>query len=109
MSQFFPDKSECSKHEVFPGVTIHTAPCRDTMLCFVEIAPGATVDAHSHPHEQVGVVLDGAAHFFIGDEDRVLKKGEMYRIPGGVEHRVVGLDDGATALDVFHPIRDDYL
>ena len=47
--------------------------------------------------------------FFVGDEDRVLGPGDMYTIPGGVTHRVVGLDGEAKALDIFHPVRDDYI
>jgi quercetin dioxygenase-like cupin family protein len=33
----------------------------------------------------------------------------MYTIPGGVTHRVVALEEGAKALDIFHPVREDYL
>ena len=78
------------------------------MLSLVEFAPGAVVEAHSHPHEQAGIVLDGRAQFFVGDEARVLGPGDMYVIPGNVTHRVVALEAGLKALDVFHPIREDY-
>ncbi len=109
MSDYFVDKSQCTNRTIFPGVDIYTAAGNEMMLSLVEFEPGAVVEAHSHPHEQVGVVLEGRAHFFIGDEDRVLEPGDMYRIPGGVTHRVVGLDGRAKALDIFHPIREDYL
>ena len=69
----------------------------------------AVVEAHSHPHEQAGMVLEGQAHFFVGEEDRVLGPGDMYCIPGGVTHRVVALNATVKALDVFHPVREDYL
>jgi quercetin dioxygenase-like cupin family protein len=55
------------------------------------------------------MVLEGQAHFFVGEEDRVLGPGDMYCIPGGVTHRVVALDATVKALDVFHPVREDYL
>ena len=109
MSNFFVDKSECTRLTIFPGVEIHTAACHEMMLSLVEFEPGAAVEAHSHPHEQVGMVLEGRAHFFVGDEDRMLEPGDMYRIPGGVTHRVIALEDGAKALDIFHPIREDYV
>jgi quercetin dioxygenase-like cupin family protein len=79
------------------------------MLSLVEFQPQAVVEEHSHPHEQAGMVLEGRAHFFVGDEDRVLGPGDMYVIPGGLKHRVVALDGVVKALDVFHPIREDYL
>lgn len=109
MSRYFVAPEDRSRHTIFPGVEIQTAAGVQMMLSLVEIAPGAVVETHSHPHEQVGMMIAGRAHFFIGDEDRILTKGDMYRIPGGVTHRVAGLDESATALDIFHPVRQDYL
>lgn len=109
MSEYFVDKSDCAAQEIFPGITIKTSACREMMLSWVECESGAEVAEHSHPHEQVGVVIGGRARFIIGDEDRILEAGDLYRIPGGVKHRVIALEEGATALDIFHPIREDYL
>ena len=109
MSGCFVDKSNCSHHTIFPGVDIYTKAGEQMMLSLVEFQPGAVVEAHSHPHEQVGMVLEGQAHFFVGDEDKILGPGDMYTIPGGVTHRVVALEEGVKALDIFHPVRDDYL
>lgn len=108
-SRYFVDKSECARHTIFPGVDIQTAAAEQMMLSLVDLQPGAVVEAHSHPHEQVGMVLEGQARFEVGDEEKLLGPGDMYRIPGGVTHRVVALDEGARALDVFHPVREDYL
>ena len=109
MSQYFRQKADCSAHEIFPGVTVYTTACREMMLSRAEFEPGAIVEEHSHPHEQVGLMLEGRAHFFIGDENRVLEPGDMFVIPGNVKHRVVALDGPVKALDIFHPIREDYL
>ncbi|MFQ5730455.1 MAG: cupin domain-containing protein [Planctomycetaceae bacterium] len=109
MSQYFRTQSDCSRHEIFPGVTVSTTACREMMLSRAEFGAGAVVEEHSHPHEQVGIVLEGRAHFFIGDEDRVLGPGDLFVIPGNVKHRVVALEGPVKALDVFHPIREDYL
>jgi hypothetical protein len=32
----------------------------------------------------------------------------MWRIPGGVVHSCIAGDEPVVALDVFHPIREDY-
>ena len=109
MTGSFVDKSNCSHHTIFPGVEIQTAACERMMLSLVEFQPGAVVEAHSHPHEQVGMVVEGRARFIVDDEERILGPGDMYTIPGGVTHRVVALEEGAKALDVFHPVREDYL
>jgi quercetin dioxygenase-like cupin family protein len=108
MSVYFPTADECSRHEIFPGVAIATCAADKMMLSHVVMEPGATVAEHQHPHEQVGMVLDGEAIFFIGAEQKLMRKGDMYRIPGNVSHRVVALKEGLRALDVFFPIREDY-
>lgn len=109
MSEYFSDKSECANKTIFPGVEIFTKAGREMMLSLVEFEPHAVVEAHSHPHEQVGMVVGGRARFIVGDEERLLGPGEMYTIPGGVTHRVVASQEGCRALDIFHPIREEYL
>jgi quercetin dioxygenase-like cupin family protein len=108
MSLYFPTTEECSAHAIFPGVTIRTCAAEQMMLSFVEIQPHSVVEEHSHPHEQVGMVLEGHALFCIGAEQKMLSKGDMYRIPGHVRHRVIAYEEAVKALDIFHPIREDY-
>ncbi len=108
MSGYFVDKSECVRHNIFPGVDIFTTYGQHLMLSLVEMEPHAVVEEHQHPHEQLGLMLEGQAEFTIGGERRVLSAGDMWRIPGGVPHRVVAGDRPMRALDVFYPIRDDY-
>jgi quercetin dioxygenase-like cupin family protein len=79
------------------------------MMSLVDLEPRSVVEEHAHPHEQLGMVLAGRAVFFIGGEQKTLGPGDMYRIPGGVRHRVVALDEPVRALDIFHPVREDYL
>lgn len=109
MSQYFAKRDECSHHKLFPGVEIHALAGQQMMLSLVEFAPRAVVELHSHPHEQMGLLLEGELEFFVGEERYLARPGDMWRIPGGVEHRVIAGDQPAKALDVFHPIREDYL
>jgi len=105
----FLHHTEGAAHTIFPGVTLQAAAGQQLMLSYVTIAPHAIVEAHSHPHEQAGMVLSGSARFIVGDDERVLRTGDLYFIPGGVTHSVVALEDGCVALDVFHPVREEYL
>lgn len=109
MSQYFVQKTDCAQHTIFPGVTIHTAAGQNAMLSLVEFEPHAVVQPHSHPHEQLGMLIEGELTFTIGDEVRTLRPGEMWRIPGGVVHSAVAGPTKVVALDVFQPIREDYL
>jgi len=108
MSLFFPTADELSRHTIFPGVHIQTCAADQMMLSVVDLAPHSVVEEHAHPHEQVGILLQGRAVFFIGGEQKTLQAGDLYRIPGHVRHKVIALDESVRALDIFHPIREDY-
>ena len=54
------------------------------------------------------MMISGRAEFTIGGVTRILGPGDIWRIPGHVPHKVRTLDGPAVALDVFHPVRDDY-
>jgi quercetin dioxygenase-like cupin family protein len=105
---YFVTPPDCSRHTIFPGVDIHTIAGVHMMLSLVEFAPHAVVQPHSHPHEQMGMLLEGQLTFTIGGQTRTLQPGEIWRIPGGVVHSAVAGDQPVKALDVFHPIREDY-
>jgi quercetin dioxygenase-like cupin family protein len=108
VSGYFPTPDECSRHTIFPGVHIRTCAADKVMLSLVDIEPHAVVEEHSHPHEQVGMILEGQAIFIIGGEQKTLRAGDLYRIPGGIRHKVIGLEVPCKALDLFHPVREDY-
>ena len=108
MSQYFPSADELSRHTIFPGVRIQTAACDKMMLSLVDLDPHSVVEEHEHPHEQVGMVLAGKAIFFIGGEQKTLQTGDMYRIPGKTKHKVIALEEPVKALDIFHPVREEY-
>lgn len=108
MFPYFVDKAACSHHRIFPGVDIYTTHGAHLMISLVEMQPHAVVEEHSHPHEQMGVMLAGHAEFFIGGQQRTIRAGEMWCIPGGVKHKVIAGEEPVRAIDVFHPIREDY-
>jgi quercetin dioxygenase-like cupin family protein len=56
----------------------------------------------------MGYLVSGRLEFTIGGQTRLLEAGDQWRIPSGVPHRVVAVGGPAVALDVFHPVRDDY-
>jgi len=89
-------------------VHIRTCAAEKVMMSLVDVEPHAVVEEHSHPHEQVGMLLEGRARFIIGGEEKTLEAGDLYRIPGGVRHKVIGLETSARALDIFYPVREDY-
>jgi len=109
MSNYIVKRNQCSQHNIGPGIDIFTAAGDGIMLSLVEFRPGAVVELHSHPHEQMGMLLEGELTFLIGDEKHVLGPGDIWRIPGNVEHSAIAGEGPVKALDVFHPIREEYL
>ena len=108
MSHYFPSPDQCGRHTIFPGVHIRTCAGDQLMLSVVDLAAHSVVEMHSHPHEQMGMVLEGKAIFTIGSEERTLQAGDLFRIPSNVPHKVVVLDQPVRALDAFHPVREEY-
>ena len=107
-SRYFIPAGSGSHHRIFPGVEIRTASGDALMLSVVTLEPGSVVTDHAHPHEQMGVLISGRVEFTVGGLTRLIGPGDIWKIPGGVRHSVRALDGPAVALDVFHPIREDY-
>ena len=106
---YFYDPSEMSRRELAPGVTLRTMWGEKIMMSMVEIAPNSSVPNHTHPHEQAGIVIQGEFEFTVGGETKMLRQGDAYIIPGGVEHSLIASDGWSMALDIFSPPREDYM
>ena len=91
-----------------PGVTARIVSGEKLMFSLVTLAPGAVVPTHSHPHEQLGMMVSGTMEFTIAGETRTLSGNELYVVPGGVPHAAKAGPEGAVALDAFSPPRDEY-
>src|SRR5262249_34055005 len=108
MNSFFPAPDEFGNHIIFGNIPIKTLAGEQVQLSLVDLPADGVVEWHSHPNEQMGYVVSGRAKFQIGDQDKILHVGDMYRIPGGVRHRVTMLGGPARVLDVFFPVREEY-
>lgn len=78
------------------------------MMTHVTFKKGSVGDLHSHPHEQISYVVEGEFIYTVGEEKYHMKAGSSIYVPGNVKHQVEALTDGVL-LDVFTPIREDYL
>jgi quercetin dioxygenase-like cupin family protein len=90
-----------------PGVSARPLFGEGAMLNLVTIEPGAGVPTHSHPHEQLGHVIEGELELTIGGEAHVLSTGDAFQIPGRTEHSARS-ERGCVVMDVFQPVREDY-
>jgi quercetin dioxygenase-like cupin family protein len=104
----FDDLPDLHPLAIWQGVVARTVDGDGLTLAVVELDPGALVAEHSHENAQLGLVIRGSVDFRIGDESRRLGAGGTWRIPPNVLHEVTAGPDGAVAIDVFAPARDDW-
>jgi len=98
--------------EVSPSASRRIISGDKVMLVLWVLKPGAEVPLHSHPHEQITYVLQGKAEVTVGEEKRIVGPGDVYHVPfqSNLKHEVKVLGDEAfIELDIFHPIREDFL
>ena len=105
---FYNFPHDFNKIEPAPGVVLHTVWGERVMFAHFCIKPNSGVPLHSHPHEQMGIILEGEFELTIGDETRLLKKGDMYLIPSNVSHGGTTYSKQALLLDAFSPPRENY-
>jgi len=80
------------------------------MAARFQLAPETVIPVHDHASEQMTTVLEGSVTLsFPGGESITLRKGDMVVVPSSRPHGSVAGLDGATVLDVFSPIRQDFL
>ena len=81
------------------------------MLTHVYLKKGCIVPKHFHENEQLTYVLEGALHFWLGEDqkdERVIRAGEVLVIPSNLPHKAEALED-TLDVDVFSPPRQDWL
>jgi len=101
-------RADITPVDALPGIRRRTL-CYGarTLVAEFEIAKGAVIPEHSHPHEQCGYVVRGRLVFASGGTSKELRAGDGYCFPGGVAHSVTALED-SVAVDVFSPVREEY-
>jgi len=104
----FIDPKTLPAKEIAKGIKIRVAWGDKLMISFVDFEPNALVPRHRHPHEQMGIGLEGEFEFVIGDEKKIIRPGDSYYIPSNMEHSSRTYDKPAKALDIFTPPREEY-
>jgi quercetin dioxygenase-like cupin family protein len=72
--------------EVRGGVSRSVFSGDGATLAFTTLAPGHSPRPHSHAYEQIVYVLSGELLFVIGEEEAIVRAGDMLVVPPNVEH-----------------------
>ena len=91
------------------GVTRRVmAYCENLMAVENTFETGAVGAMHSHPHTQITYVAEGVFSFTIGEETRIVRKGDTLLKEDGIIHGCTCLEKGIL-LDIFTPMRKDFV
>jgi len=104
---YFVDAENRDPMTLVPGARTRTFWGENILLSLVEIDANSEVPTHTHTHEQAGMLVEGELEMGVAGEVKLLKPGDMYIIPGAVEHYAKCGDVAAVALDIFSPVRED--
>ena len=95
--------------QVLDGIRQKTLVHGDkTLMVEFLLDKDAVLPLHAHPHEQTGYLVTGQVRMTIGDDTHEVLPGDSWCIPGGIRHGVQVLAD-SVAVEVFSPVREDYL
>ena len=78
------------------------------MLVRWEFKKGALAARHSHPHEQIVVMVRGRLRLVVGDDETIMGPDDIVVIPPQVPHAAEALED-TVLIDIFSPPREDFL
>ena len=78
------------------------------MLVRWEFDKGAIAARHSHPHEQIVVMVQGKLRLKVGDAETIMGRDDIVVIPPGTPHEAEALED-TVVIDIFSPPREDFL
>ncbi len=105
----FRKKDTADSRQLIEGIELSTLVHGEkTLMGQFKIAKGSAIPAHSHPHEQTGIMISGKLRFIVDGEATDVETGDSWCLAGGVEHSAEALQD-SIIIEVFSPVREDFL
>ena len=86
----------------------HMVAGQNTLISFIENPPGCVFPVHSHPSEQILIMLEGEEDHICGEERFLMKKGDLCIHPPNVPHGGQ-TKTGFKGIDIFCPPRQDWM
>ena len=81
----------------------------NVMVCRFTFDPFVVTDVHSHPHEQITLVVKGKVRFTIDGQPVIAAPGDVLHFPPENRHGATMLDEEVVLIDIFSPISEDFL
>ena len=104
----FSDFAAVAPQQIWEGVISRPVHGDQVTMALIELEPNCHVPEHHHVNEQVGVLVRGSMRMRVGEETRELGAGDTWRILADVAHEVHTGPDGALAVEMWSPPREDW-
>jgi quercetin dioxygenase-like cupin family protein len=82
---------------------------QNMMICRLRLDPNVVTSEHTHPHEQMTLVVKGRVKFTIEGSATIAQPGDVLHFPPNNRHGATMLDEEVVLIDIFSPIREDFL
>ena len=103
------DWEKVPRVEIATGITRQMITGENVMVCRFTFAPFVVTDEHTHPHEQITLVVKGKVKFVIEGEVTIVSPGDVLHFPSNNRHGATMLDEEVVLIDIFSPPREDFL
>ena len=103
------DWSRVKSEKVADGIKRQMVVGKNVMVCRFTFDPFVVTDVHTHPHEQVTMVMAGKVKFTVDGSPVIASPGDVLHFPPNNSHGATMLDEEVVLIDIFSPIREDFL
>jgi quercetin dioxygenase-like cupin family protein len=103
------DWTTVAVEKVSDGIKRQMVIGENMMMCRFTFDPFVVTDVHSHPHEQMTLVVQGKVRFTIDGLAVIAAPGDVLHFPPNNRHGATMLDEEVVLIDIFSPIREDFL
>ena len=94
--------------QLAPGAMSHILAGRNMTLSFASLQAGSYFPVHTHPYEQMMLILKGELDAILEGVLYRMKPGDVILFPAGLEHGAQMREQDCEILDIFSPARPDY-
>jgi unsaturated pyranuronate lyase len=108
-SALVTDWNSIKKENTAPGIQRQMVIGKNIMVCRFTFEPFLVTPEHTHPHEQVTLVVQGKVKFTIEGDVKIMSPGDVLYFPPNNRHGATMLDEEVILIDIFSPIREDFL
>ena len=92
-----------------PGIKRQMVVGQNVMMVRFTFEPFLVTAEHTHPHEQMTLIIKGKVKFIIDGEVHILTAGDVLHFPPFNRHGATMLEEEVVLIDIFSPIREDFL